>query len=219
MTDDNFRIERLHAAVRKAGTQVALGRLLGHESGAQVGHMLAGRSPITEKTVAKIEALHGFAGWFDKDRTPAEDKEDAATVFVPVLANRGSMGCGEDALEGDVITGQLPIAASWLERRHLSNLAALHLIHGHGNSMEPTFKDGDLLLVNSAQRDAAREPGVYVLRAGDRLFIKRVVHNIAGEPIIKSDNSIYDVPEKLQGSSPVEVIGRVIWVWKGEKVQ
>lgn len=64
-----WRMERLRAAVERAGSLAELGRLLRHRNGTQVGHMLAGRRPITEKTVAAIEALPGYRGWFHRDKT------------------------------------------------------------------------------------------------------------------------------------------------------
>lgn len=46
------------------GNLSALGRALGYKDGVYVRQMRDGIRPITEKTVAKIEALSGRAGWF-----------------------------------------------------------------------------------------------------------------------------------------------------------
>ena len=178
MIDEHARLERLRAAIAKAGSQAELGRKLGYKSGTQVGHMLNGRSPISEKTIDKIEALHGFAGWFNGDSKSANEREDVATVSIPMLAGAASMGGGEDVTEGDVIAGYMPVTQEWLQQRRVTQVDALRLVQGRGSSMEPTFKDGDLLLVNTAQRDAAHTPGVYVLRADGQLFVKRVQHGM-----------------------------------------
>lgn len=61
-----FRRARLEAAAGKAGSKAALGRLLGYLDGAMVGQMLRGERPITEGTVAKLEAKAGFRGWFSQ---------------------------------------------------------------------------------------------------------------------------------------------------------
>lgn len=70
--ESSWRIERLAAASKKCGGDAELGRLIGHQSGAQIGHMLKGRRPVTEKTVKKIETLRGFEGWFDQQ--PSDHK-------------------------------------------------------------------------------------------------------------------------------------------------
>lgn len=58
-------------AVKMRG-RYALGRALGYRDGAYVGQMILGQRPITEKTIAKAEALKGpngerFRGWFSMD--------------------------------------------------------------------------------------------------------------------------------------------------------
>jgi hypothetical protein len=48
------------------GGNAALGRALGFQDGAYIGHMIRGLRPITEKLVQKVDDLnHGrFRGWF-----------------------------------------------------------------------------------------------------------------------------------------------------------
>jgi len=70
MTPDevqDHRVERLHGLLTKkfGGQKVALGRALGHKSGAFVRQLLERERPITEKTVQAIEALPGCSGWFN----------------------------------------------------------------------------------------------------------------------------------------------------------
>lgn len=75
-----FRRARLEAAAERAGGKAALGRLLGYRDGAMVGQMLRGERPITEGTVAKLEAKPGFRDWFSRDtglREPAASYADS----------------------------------------------------------------------------------------------------------------------------------------------
>lgn len=68
-----FRIKRLEAAVDAfRGNKNALGKALGYTDGAFVRQMLNGTRPITEKTVAAIEALENMGGWFTPP--PADDE-------------------------------------------------------------------------------------------------------------------------------------------------
>ena len=125
----------------------------------------------------------------------------------------------EDVTEGDVIAGHMPVTQEWLQQRRVTQVDALRLVQGRGSSMEPTFKDGDLLLVNTAQRDAERVPGVYVLRADGQLFVKRVQHGMNGAAFVSSDNPAIKLVEPLQGGYPIDVLGRVLWVWKREEIR
>lgn len=195
-----------------------MGKKLGHKRGAQVGHMLSGRRPITEKTIECIEALPGFAGWFDVEARSAGDNESDA-LYIPLLENTASMGSGSDELSCDVFAGKLPVAVSWA-RQHVrhSSIGALRFIHGVGDSMSPTIQDGDILLVDTMQCDPAAVDGIYVLRAHDRLYIKRVCQDINGRLEVSSDNPHIQTVSVLDGHQEVQVIGRVIWVWNGKKV-
>lgn len=67
-TDDlnAYRIDRLEAAIKKVahGNKSDFGRKLGYKDGAFIRQMMAGKRPITEKTIMQIEGLHGMANWF-----------------------------------------------------------------------------------------------------------------------------------------------------------
>lgn len=245
MNDDvqDWRRERLAAASDKAGGDAELGRLLGHASGAQIGHMRLGRRPVTEKTIEKIEALPGYFGWFNDKRgmpvLPSLNNglkgEDPGTAIVvtkqmapflpgfdglsiPVLAQAGSMGEGADQLVDEVVVGRLTVSPDWVSRtiKPLSNLRNLRFIHGYGDSMEPTFHDGDILLVDVGIKDPAID-GIYVLEANERIYIKRVRQRLNGEYEVTSDNPIVKTVDDLNAAG-VQVCGRVVWVWNGKKL-
>lgn len=163
-----------------------------------------------------------YPGWHLLGNAVAS--EDAALdgsppVYIPMLENSASMGGGAELMSGDVIAGRLPLAQDWVNA-HTSRAALPHLrfIHGVGDSMSPTFEDGDILLVDATQRDPASIDGIYALRVDGRLFIKRVRQNVARLLEISSDNPAVKTVDVLDGGQEVEVLGRVIWVWNGRKV-
>lgn len=220
-----WRRDRLGAAANKLGGDAELGRQLGHKNGAQVGHMRAGRRPITEKTIERIEAIRGFAGWFAppdghplRVETMAPNYGPPDVVRVPLLANAGSMGAGNDELHEDVMLGMLTLSPSWVERHvRPSANSALRFIHAYGESMAPTFNDGDVLLVDTNIRTPSVD-GVYVLRANDRLYIKRVRQRMDGCYEVSSDNPTVKTVDVLNGSHELGVAGRVVWAWNGRKL-
>ncbi|GAA4335861.1 hypothetical protein GCM10023144_29610 [Pigmentiphaga soli] len=73
-----FRIERLQQAIRLVaqGNASEFGRRLGYRDGAFVRQMLAGRRPVSEKTIRAIEALPGLKSWFAPDRDDAKGLAD-----------------------------------------------------------------------------------------------------------------------------------------------
>lgn len=140
-------------------------------------------------------------------------------LSIPLLANSGSMGPGEDQLHDEVVVGRLTVSPQWVQRtiKPLTKLENLRFIHGYGDSMDPTFADGDILLVDVGVQEPKID-GVYVLEANDRIYIKRVRQRINGEFEISSDNPTVKTVDVLDGSAPVAVRGRVVWAWNGKKM-
>ncbi len=59
-----WRRGRVELLAQKMGGNVALGKALGHSSGEVIAHLVAGRRPVSVKTIEAIEALPGRANWF-----------------------------------------------------------------------------------------------------------------------------------------------------------
>lgn len=147
--------------------------------------------------------------------TPRSDEQGIA---VPLLANAASMGSGEDLVDNDVIQAELTLTPQFVaEHLRPSRPDALRFIHGYGDSMEPTFSSGDILLVDTGVREVKID-GVYVLNAHDRLFVKRVRQRLDGKFEISSDNPTHKTVDVLNGVHEVRVIGRVLWLWNGHKM-
>lgn len=80
-----------------------------------------------------------------------------------------------------------------------------------GDSMEPTLHDGDVLLVDTAQRQVVKD-AIYIIRQQGLLYVKRLQRLYDGAIRISSDNKAYAVevvPKKDLGY--LEIIGRVVW--------
>lgn len=140
-------------------------------------------------------------------------------VYIPLLANAGSMGPGTDVEHDDVIIGSLALSPDWIDKRiRPTSFDALRFIHAYGDSMFPTFEDGDILLVDTGRRDPSMADGVYVIGTHKRLFIKRVSERFDGTRVVSSDNKNVPLVQELNGDSEIEVLGRVVWVWNGRKL-
>ena len=129
------------------------------------------------------------------------------------------MGTGSDVQHEDVLVGHISLSEQWVARRlQPSSSAALRFIHAYGDSMHPTFEDGDVLLVDTGMRDAKTIDGVYVMAANDRVYIKRVRQRMDGVVEISSDNPTVKTVDVLNGDHSVDVLGRVVWCWNGRKL-
>lgn len=165
------------------------------------------------------QAGSGLTRSLDNAAIPAYHSPDA--VLVPVLANCASMGAGEALLESDVIVGDLALSPHWINQ-HIrpQNPRELRFIHAYGDSMAPTFTDGDVLLVDTGlgARDPHSREGVYVLQAGDKNYVKRVTPTFDGKLQVTSDNPSSKTVQVLNGDQQVQVLGRVVWAWNGKRL-
>lgn len=144
-----------------------------------------------------------------------DQKIDSRLIPIQVLAAVPSMGNGEVlTYDGDQIVDVLPLSRTWLETNVKAKPHNLRIITGAGDSMHPTFKDGDMLLVDIS-RSKVDIDGVYVLSAHDRLFIKRVRQRMDGHFEVSSDNPTVKTVDVLNGDHQIRVHGRVVWAWNG----
>jgi len=126
-------------------------------------------------------------------------------VDVPRLGLNAAAGGGAFAAEERAI-GAFRFSGGWLRAQGLEP-AMLSAIAVAGDSMEPTLRDGDEILVDRAPR--ARRDGVHVVRAGDSLLVKRLDLGRPGRVTLISDNPAYPPIELAPGE--VEIVGRVVW--------
>lgn len=161
-----------------------------------------------------------LTGHIPKPLTSALASIEAVNLIrIPLLANCGSMGPGNEVLDADYVVGDLALSAHWINQ-HIrpGNLRELKFIHAHGESMAPSFSDGDVLLVDVGSRDPSSLEGVYVLEANEKIFIKRVRMRMDGALEVSSDNINIKTVDVLNGDHQLRVLGRVVWAWNGKKL-
>lgn len=142
------------------------------------------------------------------------------SVLIPVMNSAGSMGHGMPLVEEETVVDSLRLTKSWLRSNlpNISNPENLAVISARGDSMAPTFNDGDMLLVDRGVNDIKLD-AVYVLTMNEELYIKRIQRRLDGDVIIKSDNPLYDPHIVSNGDREgLKVLGRVVWAWNGKKL-
>ncbi len=205
-------------------------------SPSQITQWRTGYRNMGEKAARNIEDKLGLhQGYLDEVGTVGHAVEDIKAKYgtnlsgtieydhvveVALLANGASMGPGTDVLSDDTIKGSLTLNSHFVaESIKPTKATALRFLHGYGDSMHPTFNNGDVLLVDTGITSADID-GIYVLEAHDRLFIKRVRMRIDGNFEISSDNATHKTVDVLAPDSghQVTIRGRVLWVWNGKRV-
>lgn len=141
----------------------------------------------------------------ESGHSPAQRRISREWVDVPRLDLGASAGAG--ALAGQEVTvGHLRFSASWLKAQGL-DAATLTAIEVQGDSMDPTLRDGDEILV--ARSDRRLRAGVHVIRLDDVLLVKRLAPSSGEQIEVISDNPAYGRAIRPRGE--IEVIGRVVW--------
>ncbi len=141
--------------------------------------------------------------------TGAQEKPFAVPrdwVEVPRLDLGASAGPGAMVDGGEQAFDTFQFSANWLREQGLSN-AQLSAISVQGDSMEPLLRDGDEILVDRAT--ATFRDGVYVVRLGESLMVKRVAAGAPGRFALISQNMAY--PPIDVAAEELEIIGRVVW--------
>lgn len=165
--------------------------------------------PMTEKLdIDPVWLLRGKHNQSAK-RTP---EVGVVTVSVPEYDVRVSAGGGSfqisDETKKDVWLFSRRYVADEL-RLGAARLVVLEVI---GDSMEPTLRPGDRVLVNMADRRVS-QPGLFVLWDGDGTVVKRLELVPGTKPMMInriSDNPLNKSYAVLAGE--VNIIGRVVWV-------
>ena len=129
---------------------------------------------------------------------------------IPRLPLGASAGPGTVALDPAPID-RLRFSGRWLRQQGLEP-GMLSVIEVEGDSMEPTLRDGDEILVDRAPRPL--RSGLHVIRLDDVLLVKRLEPGPSGTLQVISDNSAY--PRMERPRADVAILGRV--VWKGGRV-
>lgn len=144
---------------------------------------------------------------------PPASTEDPEMVQVPVFDVEASAGHGA-LVHAEEQIDEMAFAAGFVRSITTSDSSMLAIIRVKGDSMEPTMLDGDKVLIDRSKTSLDFD-GIYVLRYGQALHIKRVGrHRRRGWVTITSDNDQYREIEAEY--SDVDIVGRVLWF--GRKV-
>lgn len=207
------RYHRMREVLENAGGTVSFAKRMG-VSKAYVSRLLGPGERwqnISEKFARRVESEFSLAiGSLD---VPLDKPDHDATILVPMLDLSRP---GADST-GQVMT-EVRISKSWVRSNtEVNDINQLAIISAQGDSMEPTFPSGSVLLVDRSVAGIHAD-GIYAFSLGEDVWIKRVQRNLDGSLTVKSDNERYtsDTVSK-EDRAKLTVHGRVVAGWVPRK--
>ncbi len=171
-----------------------------------------------EKLAMALDTTPSFL-LFGEARIEESVKLDDGYVLIPNYEVRGSCGPGCEGVQTRPPVKFMKVATEWLRiQAPYANFSALNIITAEGDSMLPTFRDGDLVLIDTSQK-TFRSDSVYAFVKDNDIYIKRIQRIGNGIRVI-SDNSDLYKPFEITGSDleTVKIIGRAYCIGKFQNI-
>lgn len=133
-------------------------------------------------------------------------------VALP-LYNDVRAAAGHGAVNGhEQADDALMFKEDWIRYELGAKAQDLCLIRVSGDSMEPTLRAGDVILIDHRACRPDRE-GIYIMRVGEMLLVKRLQALPGGKIRVTSDNPAFDpwTLDQEELGTEVLVVGRVVW--------
>ena len=224
-TNDEIRRQNLAVLIAEHGTAASLAGVL-ERTPAQISQWLnqskdskTGKPRgMRSESVRFIEKRCGKErGWMDEPHPPPSNTSKGFVV-LPSFDLKAAAGPGR-YLEAQQRVGSVQICQDIVMRILRSSggvaLASLALVTVAGDSMEPTIRDGDIVVIDRSVRTIDRD-GLYLFTFGDETFIKRI-QRMPKALSVNSDNKLYKPWEiKPNEATELHVHGRVLWGWLGK---
>jgi len=126
-------------------------------------------------------------------------------VLIPVV--QGKISAGGGLVPDNTIESMCAFKHTWITRR--GDPKQMSMIKVRGDSMAPTLLDGDMVLVNHAEKDIL-DGSIYAIVIDDEILIKRIHKDYKASLLkIKSDNPEYET--FTIEHDKVIINGKVIW--------
>ena len=135
---------------------------------------------------------------------------DPDTVVLSQIDMR--YGLGGAYFDTPVVEAKRQFSRAWL--REFTHTAPEHLFWalGDGDSMEPTIRSGELILIDRSNDTPRTSDGIWALAWGDIGMVKRLRPLPDGRVEIHSDNPL--VPLSIAADGEVHLVGRVVAVMR-----
>ncbi|EHH69528.1 XRE family transcriptional regulator [Gluconobacter morbifer] len=223
------RAERLKQSIKAAGGNELVAARAGMGTTTISGYQNGKEWKLTN--IEKLAEACGVSpAWLlfgDEGQSPAvsekkspasPEKADEKTKLISGYDVELSAGFGFTA-NPHIEVVSFSISSDVLPTELLKPYRKLIAVRARGGSMEPYICSGDIIVLDLNDRSIFTG-GVYGLRVGDQLLVKRLSVRANGNLTVASDNPRYP-PDEISaaemrqmtedGGSPITIIGRVVW--------
>ena len=206
---EEFR-RRLRLIMQQFGSVADLARAVGVSDNA-IYKWVSGRGqPSMLSLVHLARAARVSIEWLatGHDSSRGETTKEQADEYVPPVRNPARASISRGSAQSRQIVDYLAFKEEWVRRCLDSDPQNIMLLEAMSNSMSPTIEEGDLMLVD-LQDPHFRFDGVYMLRFGGELAVRRVQRRPDGKLIVRSDNPAYE--PAIASAESINIVGHVIW--------
>lgn len=211
MTANRVLVERVKTEMHRSGLNARQLAKRANVGDSFIYDVLSGKSknPTTRKIAAVANVLGVSVPYLldENVQVPCQNTDYAAVPFIHLVSGDEGQAEVTTATQGKF----LYFSHHWVEENFGVPACKLRILEVHGDSMEPTLCNKDLVLLDLT-KTLPSPPGIFALYDGVGLVLKRVEYVVYGkEPrlSIHSDNLRY-VPYEC-GIEDVQVLGRVVW--------
>lgn len=155
------------------------------------------------------ESFEGF------DLAPAKipDVKDLQDNHIQIpYYDIGASAGGGSFVDSEQLVDYFVFKKHWIKVVMGLDPKRLVLISVVGDSMEPTLRAGDLIMVD-LRENRVGEDAIYILRFDGLLIAKRLQRMLDGNIHIRSDNPAYkEQVVSKSATADIHIIGRAVWV-------
>lgn len=137
-----------------------------------------------------------------------KSERDPDTVEVAEIDLR--YGLGGSYLDAPVSTETRTFSREWLRQFTRTAPEQLFWTIGDGDSMEPTIRSGEVVLIDRSQDTPRMADGIWAVAIGEIGMIKRLHFPAKGRVELLSDNGL--IPPVVATDDEMHVVGRVVAV-------
>lgn len=174
---------------------------LGYQDSAVVSQWMNGRRAPSLAAIGPVMDTIGV-------RVVEPDERLEGYSLVPKTTAKA--GAGSSYIVEDETDGLYAFRTDFLGRMRIAEKNAV-LLDVMGDSMDPTLKNGDTILVDRGDTEIM-DGNIYLIGFQQQLLIKRVFHSVTGI-VLRSDNPVYmDTPIPQEYLDDFIVFGRMRWL-------
>lgn len=170
-----------------------------------------GREPSASK-LSDLASILGVSLGYLVGETDVKDYESGATEMVAVNEYDVRLSAGGGALlDTENVIGTWRFPKSYLDSELRLRTRQLAVVEVEGDSMEPTLRPGDRVIVDHSDTNPAK-PGIYAIWDSNATVVKRLERVPASDPmklVLISDNRNHN--QYTVNADLVRIIGRVVW--------